>query len=97
MPGKASGLFGDLKDLIGQDVVVDTKTSLIFIGKLEKITELTLVLSDVDVHDHRESQTTRELYLIDTKRLGTRKNRERAHILTREVVSISRLADIIEY
>ena len=97
MPGKANGLFGDLKDLIGQDVVVDTKTSLIFVGKLEKVTNSTFVLSDVDVHGLLETQTTREVYLIDTKRLGIRKNRERVHILTREVVSISRLADITEY
>lgn len=97
MPSEETEPFADLQDLVGEDVVVDTKSSLMYIGKLEKITQSAFVLSNVDVHDHRESQTTRELYLIDTKRLGIRKNREGVHILAREVVSISRLADIIEY
>ena len=97
MPSEETEPFADLQDLVGEDVVVDTKASLMYIGKLEKITQSAFVLSNVDVHDHSESQTTRELYLIDTKRLGIRKNREGVHILAREVVSISRLADIIEY
>jgi len=97
MPNDETEPFADLQDLIGEDVVVDTKSPLIYIGKLEKITQSAFVLSDVDVHDHSESHTTRDVYLVDTKKLGIRKNRDRAHILAREVVSISRLADIIEY
>jgi hypothetical protein len=64
---------------------------------LEKITDSAFVLCDADVHDHRESHTSREVYLIDTKRLGIRKNRAGVYILTREIISISRLADVIEY
>jgi small nuclear ribonucleoprotein (snRNP)-like protein len=97
MSGVQKPPLAELQGFVGEEVVVDTKSSLIFIGKLEEITEATFVLSDVDVHDQRESQTSREVYLIDTKRLGIRKNRGRIHILAREVISISRLADIIEY
>ena len=97
MPKKKKEPYAEFQDLIGEDVVVDTKTSLFYIGRLERITESAFVLCDVDVHDHRDTKSTREVYLIDTKRLGIRKNRAGVHILAREVVSISRLADIIEY
>ena len=54
-----------------------------------------LVLEHADVHDLRDTNTTRELYVVDSKRLGIRKNRERVLVRIEEIVSISALDDVI--
>jgi len=56
-----------------------------------------LLLRDVDVHDNRETSTSKDLYLIQTKKFGVKKNRLEAAVLRSQVVSVSRLADVIEY
>ncbi len=66
-------------------------------GKLVKIMDNFYELTDADVHDTSTGRTSKELYIIDAKKFGVKKNR--AHVLVRkvEIVSISRLADVIEY
>src|SRR5205814_3029924 len=53
-----------------------------------------LVLEQADVHDLRDTTTTRELYVIDSKRLGVHANRERVLVRIGEIVSISALDEI---
>jgi len=76
---------------------VDVKHSHLYVGTLAKIGEECIVLKDADVHFRDDSQTTAELYLLETKRNGVRPNRGSVYIMRREVLSVSRLDDIIEY
>ena len=65
-----------LEDLIGSDVVVDTSTAMLYLGKLARIDAGLLFLEQVDVHDSTESQATKEFYVIEAKKFGIKVNRK---------------------
>ncbi|MBN2125686.1 MAG: hypothetical protein JW821_15420 [Deltaproteobacteria bacterium] len=78
-------------------VVVDTSTHFIFIGKLLEVGDYFLTLGDADAHDRRESPSTNEKYILESKKFGVRCNRKIVHVRLGEVISISALDDVIEY
>jgi len=82
---------------VGTDVVLDTKSPLVYIGRLEEADEWFLVLAEVDVHDRRDSHSTKDVYLMEAKKFGIRKNRERATVRANDVISISKLDDVTVY
>ncbi len=85
-------------DYVGSDVVVDVRSgNLAYLGKLRRVTESTLFLDDADVHDMYESKTSREVYLMESKKYGIKVNRREVAIRVDEVVSISKLDDIVIY
>jgi hypothetical protein len=90
-------LPSELDALIGKQVVVDSDSSLIYIGVLEKVGRDYLVLGDVDVHDTADSKSTKESYAHETKKLGTRTNRKLTYVRLARVVSISALDDLISF
>jgi hypothetical protein len=81
--------------LIGQEVVLDMASPYVVIGRLTATHHDYLELVEVDVHDLRDTQTTREKYVLDCRLHGIRPNRARAWISLRELVGISRLADVV--
>ena len=87
----------EFEEFAGHEVVVDTKTPILYIGTLAAAEENFLVLEDVDVHDINDTQTTKELYILEAKKFGVKKNRSRVHLCRDQVVSISRLDDVIKY
>jgi small nuclear ribonucleoprotein (snRNP)-like protein len=84
-----------LDQLIGREVVIDVVSPFVYLGKLIGYDEKYLALERADVHDLRDTATTRELYVIDSKRLGIRANRERVLVRVGEIVSVSALEDVI--
>jgi hypothetical protein len=70
--------------LLGHEVVLDLAAHRDY-----------LELEQVDAHDLRDTQTTREKYVLECRLHGIRPNRGRAWISLREIVSISRLADVL--
>ncbi len=78
-------------------VVVDTASYFMFIGRLVGVNERFLTLEDADVHDRRESPSTNEKYVVESRKYGVRMNRKRVHIRFEEVICLSRLDDVIEY
>ncbi len=89
--------MGDESGLVGQDVVLDTRGPLVYIGRLARIDEHFYEVQDVDVHDMLESQTTKERYVLEARKFGVKKNRRSVLVRKAEVVSLSRLEDVIEY
>lgn len=87
----------ELQDLVGQQVVVDTRGPFVFIGRLTALHPDSLELADADVHHRDDTVTSVDLYLIQALKHGVRANRRRVHVLAREVVSLSLLSDIIPY
>ncbi len=87
----------ELGEFVGCEVVVDTKTPIVYIGTLTAAGEEFLVLEEVDVHDINDTQTTKELYILEAKKSGIKKNRSRVHVRLDQVTSISRLDDVIQY
>jgi hypothetical protein len=82
---------------VGADVVVDTSTSYVFIGRLVEVTDHVLALQDADVHDRSESRTTKEKYVMEARKSGVRMNRKAVTVRLETVVCVSRLEDVVEY
>jgi hypothetical protein len=81
--------------LVGQVLVLDLASPYVIIGKLTEQLADCLVLDEVDAHDLRDSPTTREKYVLNTRLHGVRPNRKRTWVRLSEVVSISRLDDVL--
>jgi len=83
-----------LKKFLKKKIVVDTKSSWIYIGTLEKIGGDTIELSDVDVHDSTDTHTTKEIYLLDSRKTGIKSNRDSVYISLDFIISFSPLDDV---
>lgn len=86
-----------LAGLVGCQVVVDTDTGFVIVGTLEATGADYLSLTEVDVHDIRDSPVTKEVYALEAMKYGVRANRERTYVRTARVVCVSRLEDVIRY
>ncbi|MFH1708565.1 MAG: hypothetical protein ABIF71_11710 [Planctomycetota bacterium] len=86
-----------MKELIGATVVVDTSTSYIYIGTLAEVNADCVVLTQVDVHDRKDVEISKERYILDSRRHGVKANRDRTYILREHVVSVSKLDDVIKF
>jgi hypothetical protein len=85
-----------LEDLIGQRVVVDLRSEYVCLGTLLRVDELFLELKNADLHDLRDTDTTRETYVASSKATGIKRNRRRLLVLRAEVVAIARLDDVVD-
>lgn len=85
-----------LGNLLGQVVVIDFRFPYVCLGTLVGLDHEFLELRDADLHDLRDTQTTRDIYVYDSVRLGIRRNR--VHLLVRrdEIVAVARLSDVAE-
>ncbi len=81
--------------LLGREVVLDMESRFVILGKLITYDDRLLILADADVHDLRDSSTTREIYVLESKRFGIRTNRTQVIVVQSEVVSFSALDDVI--
>jgi len=86
---------GCLEQWRGREVVLDVASPYVIIGVLRGHDEQFLLLEDADVHDLRDTSTTRELYLVDVRKFGIRPTRERVLVRWGEVVSLSLLEDVV--
>ena len=86
-----------LEEMIGQVVVVDMKSPFVCLGKLVRVDGQFMEIVDADLHDLRDTQTTRENYVVASRETGVKRNRKRALIAYSEIVGISRIEDVVEY
>lgn len=84
-----------LEQLVGREVVIDVVSQFVYLGRLAGYDSKYLILEQADVHDLRDTAKTRELYVVDSKRVGIRVNRERVLVRIGEIVSVSALDDVI--
>jgi small nuclear ribonucleoprotein (snRNP)-like protein len=85
-----------LEELIMQTVVVDLRSPFVCLGTLMGIDDVFLVLTDADLHDFRDTATTRENYVAAAKATGIKVNRKRVLLVRGDVAGISRLEDVVE-
>ena len=86
-----------LEILIGKNVVLDTSSPFVYIGKLAEVLKHYVRLEDVDVHDGQESVTSNEIYIIEASKHGIKKNRKQVFVRKDVLISLSCLEDVIEY
>ena len=85
-----------LSEILGQTVVVDMRSPYVCLGTLTHFDELFLEIKNADLHDLRDTQTTRENYVASSVRTGIKRNRKRVLLVRAEIVAVSRLEDIVE-
>ncbi len=85
-----------LDDLIGAKVVIDVSAPYVCLGTLLRFDEHFLELKNADLHDLRDTDTTRELYVAESRATGIKRNRKFLLLVRREVVAITRLEDVVD-
>jgi hypothetical protein len=90
-----SSIESAIVSLMGREVVVDVSSSFVFAGTLVDLDQNVLSLERADVHDLRDSTTTRERYTMETRMHGIRVNRQQAFVMLHQVVSVSALEDVL--
>ena len=85
------------KGLVGRDVVIDTDSSFVYIGRLEGVEDHFLALSTVDVHDMGDSRVTKEIYVLEAMKYGVRANRRFVYVARNRALSVSLLDDVVRY
>ena len=85
-----------INEFINKIVVLDVESMYVYIGTLKSVSDKTVALSNADVHDLRDSKTTRERYILDTRLHGLRTNRTGVLVSRSQIVSVSLLDEIIE-
>jgi hypothetical protein len=86
-----------VQELVGEIVVVDLKSTFVCLGKLVKADDRFLELRDADLHDLRDTRTTRENYIAACRDTGVKRNRKRVLVDRFDVVAISRLEDVAKH
>ncbi len=85
-----------IAELVGQTVVVDLKSPYVCLGALTRVDENFLELGDADLHDLRDTTTSRENYVAAAHATGIKRNRRRVLLARQEVVAVARFEDIVD-
>jgi len=85
-----------LEEFLDQKVVIDFRSEFVCLGTLRKIDEHFLELRNADLHDLRDTDTSRENYVAASVATGIKRNRKRLLVSRAEVVAISKLDDVVE-
>jgi hypothetical protein len=85
-----------LEEMVGDKVVVDLRGEYVALGTLMRIDEFFLDLRNADLHDLRDTDTTREKYVAESHATGIKRNRKRLLLVRAEMIAVSRLADVVD-
>lgn len=85
-----------LEPYIGQKVVVDLRSPYVCLGTLVRFDEHFVELKNADLHDLRDTETTRENYVAASLATGIKRNRRSVLLVRPELVAISRLDDVVD-
>src|SRR5947208_13867717 len=80
-----------LDEFIGQEIVIDLRSPYVCLGTLIKVDEHFLELRNADLHDLRDTETTRENYVAASLRTGIKRNRKRVLLMRSDMLAVSRL------
>jgi hypothetical protein len=85
-----------MEELIGEIVVVDLRSTFVCLGKLTQVTPECLELRNADLHDLRDTETSRENYVADSAATGIKRNRKKLWLMRDDIVAIAKLADVVQ-
>jgi len=77
-------------------VVVDLSSTFVCLGKLTRVDDHFLELKNADLHDLRDTDTTRENYVAESVASGIKRNRKRVLLRRDQMVAISLLEDVVD-
>jgi len=85
-----------LDNLLNQKVVIDLRSPFVCLGTLLRYDDAFLELKNADLHDLRDTETTRENYVAASVATGIKRNRKRLLVRRDEIVAIGALADVVD-
>ena len=85
-----------LDEFLNQKAVLDLSSLYVCLGRLVRYDDHFLELKNADLHDLRDTETTRELYVADSVATGVKRNRKRVIIRRSEVVAVSLLDEVVD-
>ena len=85
-----------LEEFLGQKIVLDLRSEYVCLGTLAGIGDHFLEMKNVDLHDLRDTDTTRENYIAEAMFIGIQRNRKRLLLNRNEVVAIALLSDVVD-
>jgi hypothetical protein len=85
-----------LEELVGEPVVIDLRSSYVCLGTLTGVQADHLELKNADLHDLRDTETTRENYVAASAVTGIKRNRKKLWLMRSDIVAVSRLKDVVE-
>jgi hypothetical protein len=86
-----------LEEMLDHVVVIDLRSPFVCLGRLKRIDADFLEVADADLHDLRDTQTSRENYVAASSATGIKRNRKRVLVVRGDIVAIARLADVVEH
>lgn len=91
----AATLQERLGEWLNQIIVIDCVSPYVAVGTLIRFGHDFVELQEADMHDLRDTSTSREVYVVKTARHGVQANRTALIFRLAEVVGVSLLADVI--
>lgn len=85
-----------LEQFVGRRVVIDLRSPYVCLGTLKHVDDVYLELRNVDMHDLRDSESTREHYIASSRTTGIKRNRKKILLQRSEMVAISLLEDVVD-
>jgi hypothetical protein len=85
-----------MEEFLGQVVVVDLDSPYVCIGMLAAIDARFLDLRDADLHDLRDTHTSRENYVAASLTSGIKRNRKRVLVASAAVVAVALFAEVVD-
>ena len=82
-----------LAPYVGKTVIVDLDEYFLVIGILAAADADHLEFVEADLHDHREANSTKDVYAIESLKIGVRANRTKVAVPRHRLVAISLLED----
>ena len=83
-----------LDEFLNEKVVIDLRGEYVCLGTLKRIEADYFELRNADLHDLRDTDTSRENYTAASVMTGIKRNRKRLILFRAEVVAISLLTDV---
>jgi small nuclear ribonucleoprotein (snRNP)-like protein len=85
-----------LTELLGKQVIIDLRSEFVCLGTLLRFDDHFLELRNVDLHDLRDTETTRENYIAESHATGIKRNRKRIWLVRGEIVAVTLLEDFVD-
>lgn len=85
-----------LDELVGQKIVADLASHYVCLGTLVRYDDHFLELKNADLHDLRDTETSRENYVAASCTTGLKRNRKRVMVNRQDIVALSRMEDVVD-
>ena len=85
-----------LEEWIGEIVVIDLRSPYVCLGTLKSVHPDYVEMRNADLHDLRDTDTTRENYIAASVATGVKRNRKKLLLMRSDIVAIARMTDVVE-